>query len=140
MRTDLVDVISVFFQGQVVALQCTEKSIRKEDIATLSFVANHVSGPWSDLAKQLNVRADIDYGAPASVCDEDQCLDILMAWLDMFAEAPCFRMLYKALEEIGFGHVITLLNRECSDHSSNTQHTLTQANSSDALFRGSVCE
>ena len=91
------------------ALQCTEKSIRKEDIATLSFVANHVSSSWSDLAKQLNVRADIDHGAAASVCDEDQCLNIPMAWLDTFAEASCFRMLYKALEEIGFGHVITLL-------------------------------
>lgn len=111
MRADLVDVISGFFQGRVVALQCTEKSIRKEDISTLSFVANHVSSSWPDLAKQLNVRADVDHGAPASVCDEDQCLDILMAWLDMFAEPPCFRMLYKALEEIGFGHVITLLEQ-----------------------------
>ena len=111
MRADLVDVISEFFQGRLVALQSKEKSIKKEDISTLAFVANQVSSSWPDLAKQLNVRGHIDHGAAASVCDEDQCLTVLMTWLGAFAEAPCFKMLYKALEEIGFGHVIPLLEQ-----------------------------
>lgn len=110
MRADLVDVISLYFQGQEVALQYVEKSIRKEDISTLSFVANHVSSSWSDLAKKLNVKTPIDRGAHSGLCDEDQCLDVLMTWLDM-VQAPCFKMLYKALEEIGFGHVIALLEQ-----------------------------
>lgn len=106
MRADLVDVISRYFRGQEVALQYTEKSIRKEDITILSFVANHVSSSWSDLAKQLNVTAHIDRG----LCDEDKCLDVLMTWLHR-VQAPCFKMLYIALEKIGFGHVITLLEQ-----------------------------
>lgn len=112
MRADLVDVISRYFQGKVVAIQSAENPIRKDDFSNLSFVANHVSSSWPDLAKQLSVRADFDRGALATVCDEDRCLDVLMAWLGSFEEAPCFKLLYKELEEIGFGHVVTLLEQK----------------------------
>ena len=111
MRADLVDVISEYFQGRVVAIQSAEKTIKKDDISNLSFVANHVSSSWSNLAKHLNVT-NFGQDTPATVCDEDRCLDILMAWLDTFDEAPCFKLLYKALEEIGFGHVVTLLEQK----------------------------
>ena len=111
LRGDIVDDISQYLYGtgRHNILQYAEKSLATSNIQILAFVANQVASCWEPLAEELGVSVHL---SPLVTCDEDACIAVLCQWLNNSHQPPLYRQLYNALEKIGCGHIIALVEEQ----------------------------